>query len=287
MKNSFRHMAVAKSNLGFRLVVSCLLLLITDCQSAQRHFNKHVALFIFGDSLFDSGNNNYINTNPNFQAKFWPYGESYFNPPAPSGRFSNGRLIPDFIAEFAGLPLIPAYLDPHYHNKEFGYGANFASGGSGALVETNGGLVVDLKTQLQYFLDLEKRFRKNLGNLTDVFKEIHEKGGRKIGIAMIPPLGCLPIARAQQPCNTCYEEFNTIASLHNRAVSKKMKEMTKQFEGFMFANYDHSTALSKRMKNPSKYGFLFDDHLMYTSIHLHILFEFLRLYNGDSSIGSF
>ncbi|KAL7601218.1 hypothetical protein Lser_V15G26673 [Lactuca serriola] len=301
MKNSFRHMAVAKSDLGFRLVVSCLLLLITDCQSAQEHFNKHVALFIFGDSLFDSGNNNYINTNPNFQAKFWPYGESYFNPP--TGRFSNGRLIPDFIAEFAGLPLIPAYLDPHYHNKEFGYGANFASGGSGALVETNGGLVIDLKTQLQYFSDLEKRFRKNLGdvkakqllsnavylfscgindyasllrnnqsshhhqqyvemvigNLTDVFKEIHEKGGRKIGITTIPQLGCLPIARAQQPCNTCYEEFNTIASLHNRAVSKKMKEMTKQFEGFMFANYDHSTALSKRMKNPSKYGFKVGD----------------------------
>ncbi|CAH1418142.1 unnamed protein product [Lactuca virosa] len=294
-------MAFAKNDLGFQLVVSCLLLLITGGQSSQGHFNKHVALFIFGDSLFDPGNNNYINTTTDQQANFWPYGESYFN--QPTGRFSNGRLISDFIAEFAGLPLIPAYLDPRYHNNEFLYGVNFASAGSGALVETNAGLVIDLKTQLQYFSNLEKRFRRDLGdvkteqllsnavylfsggvndygvligdnqssyyheqyvemvigNLTNMFKEIHEKGGRKIGIGMSPPLGCLPMARALHPRNTCNEEFNTIASLHNRLLSKKMEEMTKEFEGFMFANYDHFTALSKRIKNPSKYGFKVGD----------------------------
>nr|KAJ0208068.1 hypothetical protein LSAT_V11C500291600 [Lactuca sativa] len=292
---SFRHMAVAKSDLGFRLVVSCLFLLLTGCQSSQGHFNKHAAIFIFGDSLFDPGNNNYINTGPGFQANFWPYGESYFNPP--SGRFSNGRLISDFIAEYAGLPLIPAYLDPHYN--EFLYGANFALGGAGALVETNTkNFVLDLKTQLQYFSDLEKRYRKDLGdvkaeqllsdavylftcgcndylaltsnnlsnlhdeeyvgmvigNLTDVFKGIYEKGGRKIGIGTIPQLGCLPYVCAQQPGNTCNEELNAISSLHNHAFSKKLQELTQQFEGFMFANYDHSTALSERMKNPSKYA---------------------------------
>lgn len=53
----------------------------------------HVPLFIFGDSLFDAGNNNYINTP--FQSNFWPYGETFFN--FPTGRFSDGRLIPDFI----------------------------------------------------------------------------------------------------------------------------------------------------------------------------------------------
>ena len=113
---SFRHMAVAKSDLGFRLVVSCLFLLLTGCQSSQGHFNKHAAIFIFGDSLFDPGNNNYINTGPGFQANFWPYGESYFNPP--SGRFSNGRLISDFIGDnisnanlFFSFNFFPIILD--------------------------------------------------------------------------------------------------------------------------------------------------------------------------------
>lgn len=78
------------------VAVSCLLIL-TVCQISQAHFNKHIALFVFGDSLYDPGNNNYINTTPEFQANFFPYGESYFNPP--SGRFSDGRLIPDFVGE--------------------------------------------------------------------------------------------------------------------------------------------------------------------------------------------
>ncbi|KAK4479195.1 hypothetical protein RD792_014706 [Penstemon davidsonii] len=96
------------------------------------------ALFIFGDSLFDPGNNNYINTTTLDQANFRPYGETYFD--YPTGRFSDGRLISDFIAEHAKLPLIPPYLEPrnkllrrliiNYH------GVNFASAGAGALTET-------------------------------------------------------------------------------------------------------------------------------------------------------
>ncbi|CAK9149670.1 unnamed protein product [Ilex paraguariensis] len=66
----------------------------TSCLSHHQN-NKHAALFIFGDSLFDPGNNNYINTTINFQANFWPYGESFFK--YPTGRFCDGRLIPDFI----------------------------------------------------------------------------------------------------------------------------------------------------------------------------------------------
>ncbi|KAH7865420.1 hypothetical protein Vadar_006469 [Vaccinium darrowii] len=117
------------------------------------------ALFVFGDSLYDPGNNNYINTTTDFQANFWPYGESFFD--HPTGRFSDGRLIPDFIAEYAKLPLIPAYLKPEDH--QFEYGANFASGGAGALAETHPGLVIDLKTQLSYFKDVGKLLREKLG----------------------------------------------------------------------------------------------------------------------------
>ena len=58
---------------------------------------KHASLFIFGDSYFDPGNNNYINTTTGFQANFGPYGESFFK--YPTGRFSDGRIIPDFIGK--------------------------------------------------------------------------------------------------------------------------------------------------------------------------------------------
>lgn len=123
---------------------------------------KPAALFIFGDSFFDPGNNNYIKTTTLDQANFWPYGETYFN--YPTGRFSDGRLISDFIAEYAKLPLIPPYLQSRNYNTVY-FGANFASAGAGVLPETFQGEVIDLRTQLKYF---EKevnaaRLRKKVG----------------------------------------------------------------------------------------------------------------------------
>ncbi|XVF74244.1 hypothetical protein PTKIN_Ptkin13bG0094700 [Pterospermum kingtungense] len=119
---------------------------------------NQVALFIFGDSMFDPGNNNYFNTIA--QANYWPYGETFFK--FPTGRFSDGRIIPDFICIYANLPLIPPYLQPGNH--QYTFGVNFASAGAGALSETNQGSVIDLKTQVRYFKKVEKLLRKNLGD---------------------------------------------------------------------------------------------------------------------------
>lgn len=58
---------------------------------------EHVALFIFGDSTYDAGNNNYINTTDFYRASYAPYGETFFN--RPTGRFSDGRLVSDFIGK--------------------------------------------------------------------------------------------------------------------------------------------------------------------------------------------
>ncbi|XP_030523856.1 GDSL esterase/lipase 1-like [Rhodamnia argentea] len=121
---------------------------------------KGVALFVLGDSINDAGTNNYINTTAGFRANFPPYGETFFR--IPTGRFSDGRLIVDFIAEYANLPLIPPYLQ--MKDDEFMGGANFASGGAGALVGTSEGYVVDLKTQLKQLEQLEKKLRKEMGS---------------------------------------------------------------------------------------------------------------------------
>ncbi|KAF3451970.1 hypothetical protein FNV43_RR08066 [Rhamnella rubrinervis] len=152
---------MAKSNQHIFLFIFCIV----------GHFNarakslkepwlsrKHVALFVFGDSQFDAGNNNYINTTG--KANYWPYGETTFK--YPSGRFSDGRLVPDFIAEYAKLPYIPPYLHPGI--DQFIYGVNFASAGAGALAETRTGLVIDLKTQLGYFKNVSRILRLQLGD---------------------------------------------------------------------------------------------------------------------------
>lgn len=85
--------------------ISFLLCFTTCINLISSHYppENHVALFIFGDSLFDPGNNNYINTTADFRANFYPYGETFFK--YPTGRFSDGRLIPDFIGKFTSNTL--------------------------------------------------------------------------------------------------------------------------------------------------------------------------------------
>ncbi|KAK3000985.1 hypothetical protein RJ639_022165, partial [Escallonia herrerae] len=116
---------------------------------------KHVPLFVFGYSLSDAGNNNYINGIPAVRANFWPYGETFFK--YPTGRFCDGRLIPDFIGKRHGN--IRFCLE----TISFGYGVNFASAGAGALDETLPGLVISLNTQLTYFKDVGKQLMHKLG----------------------------------------------------------------------------------------------------------------------------
>lgn len=145
------------------LFYACLLIPMSS-QNHAHHTQKNLMFFIFGDSLFDAGNNKYINTTDQ-RANFWPYGETFFR--HPTGRFSDGRLIPDFIgksqcivfssirvdlvfrwslflaaAEYAKLPFLPPYLQ--HGSNQLKYGANFAFAGAGALDETNQGKLCNL-----------------------------------------------------------------------------------------------------------------------------------------------
>ncbi|CAI0388839.1 unnamed protein product [Linum tenue] len=64
------------------------------------------AVFTFGDSLVDTGNNNYVVTIA--KSNFPPYGRD-FPGGKPTGRFSNGRLFPDFIGTKYDLPSVSSF----------------------------------------------------------------------------------------------------------------------------------------------------------------------------------
>lgn len=134
-------------------------------------------IFTFGDSIFDAGNNHF-NKNCSAQTDFAPYGSSFFH--YPTGRFTNGRTVADFIcesclpipspwinilllkvytltiyyscmhiyaAQFIGIDLQKPYLEAHIEvlngsRKDYpSNGLNFASAGSGVLQATNQDLV--------------------------------------------------------------------------------------------------------------------------------------------------
>ncbi|KAJ8754996.1 hypothetical protein K2173_015508 [Erythroxylum novogranatense] len=123
---------------------------------------KVPAIIVFGDSTVDSGNNNQISTI--LRSDFAPYGRD-FEGGKPTGRFSNGRIAPDFISEAFGIkPAIPAYLDPGYSIKDFATGVCFASAGTGFDNATSDVLsVIPLWMEVEYYKDYQKKLRRYLG----------------------------------------------------------------------------------------------------------------------------
>ncbi|XVE72266.1 hypothetical protein DITRI_Ditri11bG0025800 [Diplodiscus trichospermus] len=106
------------------------------------------ALYVFGDSLFDSGNNNLLPTV--VKANYPPYGYNFFQ--QFTGRFTNGRTLPDFIAEFLGLPYPPPYLSIDGASITLS-GLNYASSSCGILPETGSqfGKCLSLGEQIDLF----------------------------------------------------------------------------------------------------------------------------------------
>ncbi|XVE94524.1 hypothetical protein REPUB_Repub02eG0016100 [Reevesia pubescens] len=87
------------------------------------------ALIAFGDSILDTGNNNWQITLT--RANIPPNGGDFPGGKA-TGRFGNGLVLSDLIAEGLGLKFpLPAYLDPSLSSQELATGVCFAAAGSG------------------------------------------------------------------------------------------------------------------------------------------------------------
>ncbi|XP_024535524.1 GDSL esterase/lipase At3g48460 [Selaginella moellendorffii] len=95
------------------------------------------AMFVFGDSYLDVGNKAALYPQvfqqpipPVIISNEPPYGQTFFG--HATGRFSDGRMISDFLAEALGFEDFPgAYFQPLA--SSFRYGANFALGGGTAI----------------------------------------------------------------------------------------------------------------------------------------------------------
>ncbi|KAK1261581.1 GDSL esterase/lipase EXL3 [Acorus gramineus] len=116
------------------LILTSLILLLQISQGLTQTQNQTVpsfpAVMVFGDSIVDAGNNNVLN-NVVAKCNFPPYGQD-FPGRKPTGRFSNGKIPNDIIAEKLGITeYLPAYLDPELSPEDLLTGATFASGGSG------------------------------------------------------------------------------------------------------------------------------------------------------------
>ncbi|VVA92659.1 unnamed protein product [Arabis nemorensis] len=116
-----------------KLVSFFLLTLLVTSVYSEPQCRNFKSIISFGDSIADTGNLVALSDPNNLpHVVFPPYGETFFQ--HPTSRFSNGRLVIDFIAEFLGLPLVPPFYGSQSAN--FVKGVNFAVGGATALEQS-------------------------------------------------------------------------------------------------------------------------------------------------------
>ncbi|XP_015688109.1 GDSL esterase/lipase At1g28600-like isoform X1 [Oryza brachyantha] len=111
------------------VVIAVVAVLLSAAQAREEPCYQR--LFSFGDSLTDTGNFPFIFGNDSREPALRPpYGETFFR--RATGRFSDGRLVVDFIADALGLPFVRPYWSGRTAG-DFARGANFAVGGATAL----------------------------------------------------------------------------------------------------------------------------------------------------------
>ncbi|CAI0629446.1 unnamed protein product [Linum tenue] len=182
------------------------------------------AVFIFGDSLVDTGNNNYIVSVA--KSDFPPYGRDFPGGTA-TGRFGNGRILPDFIGEIFGVKnLLPPYKDPTLQMQDLLTGVSFGSAGPESV-------------------------RRNAP------QKLHGLGARRIGVVGAAPIGCVPLQRIlgggllERHCN---EELNEAAKLFNSKLSPAISTLNQQLPGAKIVYFDIFTPALSLIQNPAPYG---------------------------------
>ncbi|GMN58538.1 hypothetical protein TIFTF001_027644 [Ficus carica] len=121
-------------------------------------------IYAFGDSFTDTGNTRSVSGPSGFgHVSNPPYGITFFH--RPTNRYSDGRLVIDFVANSLALPFLPPYKSVTGNSP---HGVNFAVAGSTAIehdffVKNNLSLDITPQSIQTQLLWLNKYLESNLG----------------------------------------------------------------------------------------------------------------------------
>ncbi|CAK8562926.1 unnamed protein product [Lathyrus sativus] len=106
-----------------------LLFSVAYSEESSRSFNK---IYAFGDSFTDTGNTQNAEGPSGFgHVSNSPYGTTFFN--HSTNRYSDGRLVIDFVTESLSMPFLPPYRHWRRTKENDTFGVNFAVAGSTAI----------------------------------------------------------------------------------------------------------------------------------------------------------
>ncbi|KAL5989928.1 hypothetical protein ACLOJK_010823 [Asimina triloba] len=242
------------------------------------------ALFVFGDSLVDPGNNNNLITMA--KGNFHPNGIDF--PAGPTRRFSNGAAVADYLGDFIGLPDAVRYADLGEQ------GVNYASGGAGILSDTltilvgvdhklqHGGEVGDFLAKSLFFICIGSDDYLNNYLLTPItstqlkytpsefhevviqkFREqlerLYDTGGRKFLIPGLGHIGCIPFQivhhSSSRNSSGCVESSNEIALQYDAKLRTMVGELNDNLPASYFPYCDTYSPFLDVVQNPNRYGY--------------------------------
>ncbi|KAM0878776.1 hypothetical protein ACQ4PT_034662 [Festuca glaucescens] len=139
-------------------------------QPSSKVLKQVPAMFVFGDSTLDVGNNNYL-AGADVPRANMPLNGLDYPGSKPTGRFSNGYHVADFISMKLGLKESPpAYLSlaPAGNTSlvvtALAEGVSYASAGAGILDSTNAGNNIPLSKQVVYFESTRAEMQAKVGS---------------------------------------------------------------------------------------------------------------------------
>ncbi|MGQ3054225.1 MAG: SGNH/GDSL hydrolase family protein [Roseateles sp.] len=146
------------------------------CAALSASAGPYSSLFVFGDSLSDSGNNALLLT-PAYNGVLPPVvvaNDSFYSPlPSSAGTYSNGPVWTQYLAQSLGLTLLPSVAG----------GTNYAFGGAQTGVNGNDaaqipGFPFSMRTQLDIYLN-------GAGNVADASAlYVVAGGGNNVRVAL-------------------------------------------------------------------------------------------------------
>ncbi|XP_024388397.1 GDSL esterase/lipase At3g09930 [Physcomitrium patens] len=238
------------------LVIFCGAVTATKrAQTRSCTIGKYNRIFVIGDSFVDNGNRDPDNStytaigsvNQSWQP---PFGRT--RPGKPAGRFSDGKVLSDFLADYMGLKPVPyrSREDPPPSTR-LKDGINFAVGGAGVFPNEGFTKTGDQIRQLKAVMTrsiYRNRYDESLvfytisgndyaayvrnggsldpvsistfvtsvvGQATKDLRALYDLGFRSFVVSKLSPLGCGPASTAANGFKECQIEINALSRLHN------------------------------------------------------------------------
>ncbi|OMO83499.1 Lipase, GDSL [Corchorus capsularis] len=92
-------------------------------------------------------------------------------------------------------------------------------------------------------------------SLKPQLKKLYEFGARKLMVAGVGPLGCVPAERVNNKTHQCNEEHNSWSVKYNDMLKAMLKGLKSELHGLNYSYFDTYKVLHNIIQYPSAYGF--------------------------------